>query len=239
MSSDGLLVFARCAGFVFRAPGFSHPSVPPSVRAGLALVLAVGLVPGIQTHHAFEGLAFVFALASELAVGAAIGVGASVLYDGAYSGGRALDDYVGIRGSVPNAAIAASSGFGRIWSLTFLAAFFLLDGYQIVIRVFADGFSRLPPGALVGALAWQQFAISLPVLILKAAALIAGPAIALIFVIQFGLGALSRVIPRFQSFTLSFPIIFGAALLVTILMVPLLFPLAGRPWLQLPFLAVR
>ncbi len=204
------------------------------------MVLAIGLAPGVRTAaHAVEGLSFVFALATELAIGAAIGIGASVLYDGAYAGGRALDDYVGIRGTVPNAAVAPSSGFGRLWSLTFLAAFFLLDGYALVIAVFADGFARLPPGSLLTHAAWYAFAISLPALILKAALLIAGPAIALIFVIQCALGALSRAIPRFQSFTLSFPIIFGAALGVTAIMVPVLFPLAGRPWLQLPFLGPK
>lgn len=239
MSATSLLVFARCAGFVFRAPGFSHPSVPAPVRAGLAVVLAIGLAPGVRAPHLVEGAAFVFALAVELAIGAAIGIGASVLYDGAYAGGRALDDYVGIRGSVPSAAVAPSSGFGRLWSLTFLAAFFLLDGYRFVIAVFADGFTRVPPGSLPAHAAWYGFALVLPMLILKAALLIAGPAIALIFVMQSALGALSRVIPRFQSFTLSFPIIFGAALVVTAIMVPVLFPLAGEPWLQLPFLGSK
>ena len=239
MSALSALVFARCAGFVFRAPGFSHPGVPPFVRAGLALVLATGLAPGVRMHDDPQGLVFVFALAAELVIGAAIGIGASVLYDGAYAGGRALDDYVGIRGSVPNAAIAAASGFGRIWSLGFLAAFFLLDGYHVVITVFADGFTHLPPGALLQNVGWPQFAISLPVLILRAALLIAGPAIALVFVMQFALGALARAVPRFQSFTLSFPLVFGAASIVTAIMLPLLLPLAGHPWLQLPFLGVR
>ena len=239
MNAAALLVFARCAGFVFRAPGFSHPSVPPAVRAGLALVLAMGLAPAVHLAQPYSGLSFVFALATEVAIGAAIGIGASVLYDGAYAGGRALDDYVGIRGSVPSASIAPSSGFGRIWSLTFLAAFFLLDGYQVVIQVFADGFAHLPPGALLLQPRWSAFALWLPVLILKAALLIAGPAIALVFVMQFALGALSRAIPRFQSFTLSFPVIFGTALLATALMVPLFFGFAGHPWLQLPFLGLR
>jgi hypothetical protein len=39
VTATALLVFARSAGMVFRAPGFSHPSVPPPVRAGLALAL--------------------------------------------------------------------------------------------------------------------------------------------------------------------------------------------------------
>lgn len=234
MNATAALVFARCAGFAFRAPGFSHPSVPPAVRAGLALVLTIGLVPGVRLAHAGNGLVFVLALAAEAATGAAIGFGASVLYDGAYAAGRALDDYVGIRGSVPSAAIAPASAFGRIWSLIFLGAFFLLDGYRLLILVFADDLARLPPGALLAPAALSAFAIAVPALILKAVVSIAGPAVALVFLAQFGLGALSRAIPRFASFTLSFPVVFGVALIVTMLMAPVLLSGGGRPWIPGP-----
>ncbi len=92
MSDGQLLVLARCAGFVFRAPGFSHPDVPPPVRAGFAFALSLALddAYAARTHVAAGGLAF--AIVAELLVGAAIGVAASMLYDGAFAGGRALDD---------------------------------------------------------------------------------------------------------------------------------------------------
>ena len=236
MNWAALLVFARCAGFVFKAPGFSHPSVPATARAGVAVVLTLGLSHAVPRANRELGIEFVAALGSEFGIGAAIGVAASVLYDGAYAAGRALDDYVGIRGSVPTASYFAASGFGRIWSLTFLAAFFLLRAYDPVVQILADGFSRLPPGSALYAIGLREFAVALPVLVLKAAVLIAGPAIALVFVAQCALGTLSRAIPRFSSFTLSFPINFLGALLVTIVMVPLLLQMAARPWIYVPFL---
>jgi flagellar biosynthetic protein FliR len=235
-SGAELLVFGRCVGFVSRAPGFSHPSVPHAARAGLALVLAVGLTPAVREMHAPDGMAFVLALAIEVGIGAAIGVAASVLYDGAYAGGRALDDYVGIRASVPTAQLYAPSGFGRIWSNVFLAGFFLLGGYRIVILMFARSFERVPPGGPIGTHALAQFAFALPVAIVAAALSVAGPAIALAFVLQVTLGALTRVIPRFASFALSFPIVFLGALAATIVALPLLYAQSGRPWLFLPFL---
>ncbi|HEY9181011.1 MAG TPA: flagellar biosynthetic protein FliR [Candidatus Baltobacteraceae bacterium] len=237
MNATALLVFARCAGFVFRAPGFSHPSVPPMVRAGFALMLAVLLVPAVHAVRTPDGIALVFAAAGECGIGAAIGIAASVLYDGAYAGGRALDDYVGIRGSVPNAQIFAGAGFGRIWSLVFTAGFFLLGGYRIVIIAFCNSFESVPPGAAVSGHALYAYAVALPVSIVEAALLVAAPAIALAFVAQLTLGALTRVIPRFASFTLSFPIVFGAALIATIVAVPLLFGQSAVPWLRVPFLA--
>lgn len=236
MNGTALLVFARCAGFIFRAPGFSHPSVPPMVRAGLSLVLAIAIFPAVQGAHAPDGMAFIVAIATDFGIGAAIGIAASVLYDGAYAGGRALDDYVGIRGSVPNAKIFAGAGFGRIWSLVFTAGFFLLGGYRVLILAFSQSFASVPPGGAVSSHALYAYAVALPVSIIEAALLVAGPAIALVFVAQLTLGALTRVIPRFASFTLSFPIVFAMALIATITAVPLLFGQSAVPWLRVPFL---
>ncbi len=234
MSGAALLVFARCAGFVFRAPGLSHPSVPAPVRAGLALAMTGALAarPGTAPP---DGVAFIAAAVMELAIGAAIGIAASMLYDGAYAGGRALDDYVGIRGSVPNAQMYAAAGFGRIWSLVFTAGFFLLGGYRIAILAFAHTFEVFPPGSVPQAHDLYAFAVTLPATIVEAAILVAGPAIALVFVAQIALGSLARVTPRFSGFTLTFPVMFGAALLATVAGVPALFERSAIPWLRLVF----
>lgn len=234
MTGAAFLAFARCAGFVNRAPGFSHPSVPPAVRAGLALVLAIGISPAVTHARSPDGIAFVFALAVEFGIGAAIGLAASILYDGAYAGGRLLDDYVGIKSAVPNAQVFAPSGFGRIWSLVFTAGFFVLGGYRYAILVFAQSFARTPPGATLSGSGLYAYALALPVTIVEAALLVAGPAIALVFVVQIALGALTRVIPRFGSFTLSFPLVFAAALGACIVALPLMYGLSARPWLRVP-----
>src|SRR5579875_149643 len=144
IAQSALLVFARSAGFLFKAPGFSHPSVPAVVRVGIALALAVGVV---APARGFEAAELAVAVVVEFAIGAAIGYGAAVLYEGAYAGGRLLDDYVGIRGAVPTIAIAGSTGFGRLWSSAFVAAFFLLNAHLVVIGAFASSFARIPPGA--------------------------------------------------------------------------------------------
>jgi flagellar biosynthesis protein FliR len=239
MSGTALLVFARCTGFVFRAPGFSHPSVPPVLRAGFALVLAIGIVPAVHNTRAPDGVAFAIAAAAEAAIGAAIGIAASVLYDGAYAGGRALDDYAGIRGSVPNAQLFAASAFGRVWSMLFCAGFFMLGGYRIVIPAFAQSFYRLPPGSVPAARDLYAYALALPGSIIEAALLVAGPAIAIVFAAQATLGAVSRVIPRFAGFTLSFPIVFALALMVTLVTIPVLFAQSGVPWMRIPFLRMH
>jgi flagellar biosynthetic protein FliR len=230
------LVFARCAGFVFRSPGFSHAAVPPIVRVGLALALAIGIAPSLHAPSALAGGSFVLALAIELCAGAMIGLAASVLYDGISAGARALDDYVGIQDSVRFAANAAGDAFSQLWTIVFLAAFFVFGGYQLLIVVFANGFETLPPGALLQPSHVMDLAVSLPSLAIRAALIVAGPGILLGFLAQLALGAVARVIPRFASFTLTFPIVFAIVLLATLATLPFATNLAGHPWLHVPIL---
>ena len=65
----------------------------------------------------------------------------------------------------------------------------------------------------------------------------AAPAIAVVAVVQLALGAVARVIPRFSSFTLAFPIVFAVTIVITLVTLPLAFPLSAdpRPWLVMPW----
>ena len=227
------LVLARTAGFVARAPGFSHPAVPPPLRAGFAFVLARSIAAGLPAHRTLEGAELVAALAFEAAVGAAIGIATSMLYDGAYAGGRMLDDYVGIHVAVPTVGLVAGAGFGRLWSLAFAAAFFVFGGDHVALAAFADGFRTLPAGAAVRGAGLETFAVALPATLLRAALLIGGPAVAVSLVVQFSLAAVARVVPRFSTFTLAFPIVFACVLLATLGALPFVLPLAARPWFDL------
>jgi flagellar biosynthetic protein FliR len=235
MTQTMLLVFARAAGLVSRAPAFSHPSVPPVVRAGFALTLALAIAPHIVPGRVMDLVAFTLALAGEFAVGAAIGFGASLLYDGAYYAGRTVDDYLGVRGSVPGANVTSAQAFGRLWSSAFLIAFVLLDGWVPVVRAFAGSFDHVAAGAFVSVSAWDRFALALPATILRAAFVVAAPAVVVAASLQLVLAAVARVVPRFSSFTLAFPVTFAAAVLVTLATLPLVAPLGARPWLVLPW----
>jgi flagellar biosynthetic protein FliR len=238
MTQTALLVFARGAGLVFRAPGFSHPSVPPPVRAGLALALALVVAPNVHAVS-FDGGIFALAIAGETLLGAAIGTGASLLYDAAYYAGRMVDDYVGVRGSVPSANVTSAQAFGRLWSSVFLAGFFLLDGYVPVIHAFAASFDAVAPGGVIAPDAWYAFAIALPVTMVRGALLIAAPALTVALIVQIALAAVARVVPRLASFSLAFPVVFAVAIVVTLIGIPLFAPLAAEPWLVVPYVLPR
>jgi flagellar biosynthetic protein FliR len=231
----GLFVLARCAGFVFRAPGFSHPSVPASVRGGFALVLAMLIAPSLGgAQPRVTGGAFVAALLVEFLLGSAIGMTASLVYDGAYTGGRIVDDYVGVKAIAPSVVLVAPSGFGRVWSLAFTGAFFLTGAYRLTLLGFAQSFARIPLLSPLHAGAWASYTAVFAENFLVVALQVAAPALGLAFVVQIALGTLSRVIPRFGTFTLAFPLAFAAALIATAIVVPLAAGRVPPPMLGIP-----
>jgi flagellar biosynthetic protein FliR len=238
--TTALLIFARCTGFAFRAPGFSHPCVPPPVRAGLAVFLALAVAPGARSAVRDLGAApLVLALGTEFLLGGAIGMAASLVYDGAYAGGRAVDDYVGVKAIAPSLQLVAPSGFGRVWSLAYTGGFFLLGAYRITILAIAQSFVQIAPGAAVDAHAWATYSIGVVTTIVSVALAVAAPAIGLAFVVQIALGALSRAVPRFGSITLAFPLAFAAALIAVVLTAPSLARHAVAPVLAIPRGAMR
>ena len=227
MNETFALVLARCAGFAFRAPGLAHPDVPPPLRAGLALVMAAIVAP--RTAHApLADAGFILALGLEAAFGAALGTAASMIVDGAYAGGRVLDDAVGLRLAAPGAGLAAGSGFGRLWSLTFVTGYFVLGGYAVALRAFAATFVSLPPGTLIGTAALSRFGVTLPATLIGSALAVAAPALALALVAQVGLALVGRLVPRFGSFTLAVPLVFALAVAATVVALPLLWPASAE-----------
>jgi flagellar biosynthesis protein FliR len=217
----GTLVFARCAGFVFRAPGFSHPSVPAPVRVGFAMVLAGAIAPGVSARRPLpDGAAFALCIVTEFLIGSIAGMAASLIYDAAYAGGRIVDDYVGVKAIAPSLQLVAPSGYGRVWSLAFTGAFFLSGAYRIALLGFAQSFVGLPLGAPGLGAHWHTYPAAFASAFVAVALRVAAPAVAMAFVVQMALGALSRVVPRFGSFTLAFPLAFAAALVAAAVAVP-------------------
>ena len=163
----------------------------------------------------------------------------SLVYDGAYAGGRAIDDYVGVKAIAPSLQIVAPSGFGRVWSLAYTGGFFLTGAYRVTVAAFARSFVLIPPGTGVDAHAWAAYAVGWAVTIVAVGIAVAAPAIGLAFVVQVALGALSRAVPRFGSFTLVFPLAFAAALIAAVLTAPALTLTAIAPAAALPHGPVR
>ena len=159
---------------------------------------------------------------------------ASLVYDGAYAGRphrRRLRRRQGDRAE-PCARRAE-----RFWSRMVAGIYRRVFSFRSV----SSGAARLHPelssacrrSSLFQAGSLGAFAAAFATTFVAVALAVAAPAIGSAFVMQIALGALSRVIPRFGSFTLAFPLAFAAALVATAIAVPCAArhapePIAGR-----------
>lgn len=229
------LVFARTLGFAIKAPGLGHPSTPRTVR----IVFAVGITLALATDfprsiHDFS-LTLMIAFVLEMAIGAAMGLSSAILYDGAYAGGRMLDDYLGVRTAMPMATVASGAEFGRLWSNVFLAGLLFSGGFERLLQFFAQSFALFPPGSIPAPGQIHEYALMLATLISQAALIIIGPAVASAFLAQVCLGAIARMVPRLSTFALSFPIIYALALGSSVAAMPRMLPYAAHAWFVMPF----
>jgi flagellar biosynthesis protein FliR len=209
-----LAVFARAIGFFVRAPGFARANVPASVRVIFALAFAYAVAPSISRPGQRDAPAFVLLIASETVVGAVFGLGATLVAEAAAAAGRVLDDLVGLRASVPGIQVAPA-GFGGLWMLVFIAAFFAIGGIDVMIAAFAHTFAAVPLGSALDAATLRSIGLGFGARFARICFQLAAPAICVSLCVQIGIAALTRVIPRFANLSIAFPAAYGAVLLAT------------------------
>jgi flagellar biosynthetic protein FliR len=205
MDHDGLirtgLVFARLAGLAAAAPSCGHLAAGWRLRAGLAALLAVLVLP-CQWQSApprIDGTAaLLLAVGGEAIIGAFLGIGVAVFLHGMTLAGELVWQTAGL----PSAAAAeddfadGASPLGKFAWLLGAAVFLCLGGHRLAMAGLLDSFRALPPGGgcapeslLEGytTLLGQSFSLGIRV---------AAPALAALLLATVALGLVSRTLPQ-------------------------------------------
>ena len=216
MTASLLAVFARALGFFARSPGFSRVNVPANVRVLFAFVLAIAVAPSVRGRHDSSTVALLGLVAGEAFVGAAFGLGATLIFEAFAAAGRMLDDLVGLRASLPGIGVAPV-GFGGLWLLVFIAAYFALGGVDALIVTFGKTFATVPIGSALDAHTLRSVGFEYAPRLARLCLGFAAPAICVTLCIHLGLAVLSRVVPRFGHLSLTYPIAYAGAMLIAFL----------------------
>ena len=173
--------------------------------------------------------AFGAALALETLVGAALGTAISHALRRRVSpaAGCSTTTSAFVR-SVPSANVQAGAGSDVSGRSRSRPPFFTLGGDRVALEALAQTFQSLPPGESSRPRTSPRFAVALPATLSRAALFVAGPALALAFAAQIALATVARVVPRFSTFALAFPVVFACALLATIGSLPVVLPAAAH-----------
>jgi flagellar biosynthetic protein FliR len=217
------LVSLRLGATLLFTPVLSFGGVPLRVRVLLVLGLAgamwLGLAqssavpsisvpgPALQDLWSHPGL-LVQAAATEMALGATLGLGIHLAFAAFAIAGRLLDIQIGFGlGQVFDPATNANmpvlaTAFNQIAVLTF----FLVDGHHALFRGIAFSLERFPVGqpwpidAALGPIARQVGGL------LGLAFSLAAPVAFCLLVLDFALGVVTRSLPQFNMFAIGIPI---------------------------------
>lgn len=202
------LVLIRLSGLVMTAPILGSNVVPLRFRAAFAMVIAAMIFPIVRVQAPAEltlGMALGGA-ASELMVGAIIGLSMSILL----AGGEVAGLIVGRQASISLASIfdpvrsQQTSSVGQLYTIVLTLVFLLAGGHRAMVAALLDTYSAIP-------LLSFQFDESFVVLLVEmlAAAFVlgirlAGPVLIALFLLGTALAFLSRTMPQLNVLTVGF-----------------------------------
>lgn len=218
------LILMRMSGFVFLNPVFGRRNIPAMLKTGLTLGLSIIVYSTAQAQGVTtdidpdSSLIFGFSLLKEFAVGYLFGY-VMILFDMVMTyAGTVIDFQIGISMAMvydpqTGSQIALS---GNILQIFYLLLFFAVDGHLALIKIVATSGDVVPYGASAfsqGA-AWMMLDIFTQCVVL--AMKLAFPLIAFEFIMQIGVGILTKITPQINLFVLSIQLrlVVGFALLV-------------------------
>ncbi len=205
-----LLVFARTLGVAWTAPALSTYCLDLRFRIGLALLLALVLVPAIGGEVSLEpGWT---ACVAEGLVGAGIGWSASLVIAGA----RQAGEIVGMQAGFSAAALFDPeagddlTALGHLYGLIALGVFLALDGPLMLVRALVESFHVIPAGGAVLTEDAARFAFERVGETLLLALRGAAPAAVALALAGLALGLLGKAAPSLQLMALAMPARAGA-----------------------------
>lgn len=203
-----LMVLLRATGMVALLPTLAGRALPPTVRVGLAVFLAV-LLYGIVPHRAIPEVmsTLVSAAVGEVVLGLAMGFIGRLAFSAVELAGRLIANEMGL---------TAAPGFdvpqpGQEPLAAFLAVFagvifFALDAHVGVLTAFRLSFDFAPAGLAGFGPAATERLIHSTGHILELGLRIAAPFIALNFLVNVAFSVLGRAVPRMNVFVLSYSV---------------------------------
>ena len=213
-----LLVLARIGGLVVAAPLFGHLLVPPRVRCGLAVVLALALTAAVPPVASPPASVWALAgmVAVETVVGALLGLVAQFVFAGVQLGGQlaGIQMGFGIANLIDPQTHAQVTVVAQWEQLLALLIFLVLDVHHLLLRALLGSFQTAPPGTVIVTAATVRGVVALSADLFTVGVRIAAPVLITLLLTNGALGVLARTVPQLNVFVVGFPLNVGVGLVM-------------------------
>lgn len=224
--------FVRILAIIATEPVLGNRSIPPTVKIGLAALIAILLAPSLEPMPNVEpgSAAGLLILLQQVLIGLAIGFSMRIVYTAVEMAGHLAGLQMGLGFATfydpQNAAqIPIVAQFtGLLAVLIFLA----MNGHQLVLMAMADSFRELPILAQpLSAKGWVAL-VSWGSEIFRVGVLLSLPVVATLLVTNLSIGVMTRAAPQLNIFAVGFPITLSVGFLVLAVSLPYLLPHIGQ-----------
>lgn len=223
-----VLVFARISGLMLAAPFFSGSIIPTQIKAILVVAISAAVFPLAAPHAAvpLTMSAVVWGMIGELALGAVIGMGVSLILTGVQMGIQLASQQAGMAlGEAFNPMLETSLPvISELYFFVSFAVFLAVGGHRAMVRALLDSFEALPLMGLRVDESMLLLMIGLVIVAFTVAIRVAGPMMLALLLSFMTLGFLSRTVPQLNILTVGFPVKMMLALLVMALTIMSLEP---------------
>ena len=218
----GILV-ARPGALIAAAPAFGGAFAPPPVRIGLAIVVAVLLLPAVPPETYASTSSLFLVVAREMAIGLVMALALRAVLAGAELGGHLTGSQLMLSyGSVvdPQGGVR-SNLIANLYGNLALVTFLLMNGHHALLRALAASYTAIPIGeGSIGA-SLAGTVIQLLGIVFVLGARLAAPIVVVMLLVEVGTAIMARVAPSLNLLAVAPPIRVAVGLLAMAAMVPL------------------
>jgi len=215
-----VLVFFRTVAMFLSAPLFGSARIPRIVKVMMALVLALGVMPGVPRAGALPQTPWALAvgIGGEIIFGLALGSALSLVFIAVEWAGSMIGQQIGFNlGETFDPQFGSgASVIGDLYFMLALVVFLVIRGHHVLIRGLRDSFELLPPLS-VGI---DQPLFDMLIGMLQSATVLAfrmaAPLMVTMLIVDLALGFLGKTVPQFNimSVGVSLRSLIGVAVLI-------------------------
>lgn len=219
-----LLIFARIAAFIAAVPFFAWRGVPVMLRIFLAFVLSVMLALSWNGEVAIPATDFelIFLLGRELLTGLVLGFLVYLFLSVFLMAGQFMDHKAGLMmaGTFDPLFSSQVTLLGQFFYFLGVVFYLTIDGHHMLFLALKESLTTVPlAGSFLSApTAWYYLKIFASLFLI--AFQIAAPVIIVLWLMDFALGFLSRVVPQIHVFIVGLPLKIAFVLLIFLFLLP-------------------
>ena len=204
------LASLRVGSFLVASPFFGSRMVPLPVRIVSSIALGLGIMTYIEfpSFDELTSLKLIPIIFQEILLGLSCGMVLTMCFSTVILAGEKIAATSGLAfaSQIDPTNGAQSPVISQIFSLFLLVLFFSLNGHLVVFELLYKSYDTIPLGTLDNISQTVALAIEASGIIYSEAVLIVLPIVSLLFLMNLGIGFITKSAPQLNLFSFGFPL---------------------------------